>query len=97
MQEDHVSMGWAAGRKLRTAIDGLARVLAIEILTASRGIALRTEKPSPANAHVVDLVNGVTGGPGPDRYLSPEIEAVVDLVQSGRILSTAEVTTGTLE
>jgi histidine ammonia-lyase len=97
MQEDHVSMGWAAGRKLRTAIDGLARVLAIEILTASRGIALRTEKPSPATAHVVDLVNGVTGGPGPDRYLSPEIEAVVDLVQSGRILSTAEVTTGTLE
>jgi histidine ammonia-lyase len=97
MQEDHVSMGWAAGRKLRTAIDGLARVLAIEILTASRGIALRTEKPSPANTHVVDLVNGVTGGPGPDRYLSPEIEAVVDLVQSGRILSTAEVTTGTLE
>lgn len=96
MQEDHVSMGWAAGRKLRTAIDGLARVLAIEILTACRGVALRAEAPSPANAAVVELVNGLTGGPGPDRFLSPAIEAVVDLVTSGRILSATEAITGKL-
>ncbi|MEY4397057.1 MAG: histidine ammonia-lyase [Actinomycetota bacterium] len=97
MQEDHVSMGWAAGRKLRKAVDGLSRVLAIEILTACRAIDLRAEKPSTATAPVVSLVNGVTGGPGPDRFLSPAIEAVVDLVQSGRILSTAEAVTGTLD
>ena len=97
MQEDHVSMGWAAGRKLRTAIDGLARVLAIEILTACRGIALRDASPSPANRPVVEIVNGVTGGPGPDRFLSPAIEAVVDLVQSGKILSTTEAVTGALD
>ncbi|MGB3374348.1 MAG: histidine ammonia-lyase, partial [Microbacterium sp.] len=36
MQEDHVSMGWAGARKLRRAIDGLTRVLAIEILTGAR-------------------------------------------------------------
>ncbi|WP_314149680.1 histidine ammonia-lyase, partial [uncultured Leifsonia sp.] len=41
MQEDHVSMGWAAARKLRRAIDGLGRVLAIELMTASRGAELR--------------------------------------------------------
>ncbi|KQN98766.1 MULTISPECIES: histidine ammonia-lyase [unclassified Arthrobacter] len=41
MQEDHVSMGWAAGLKLRRAIDGLTRVLAIEILTAARGLDMR--------------------------------------------------------
>ena len=41
MQEDHVSMGWSAGRKLRRALDGLTRVLAIELLTAARGIDLR--------------------------------------------------------
>ena len=97
MQEDHVSMGWAAGRKLRTSIDGLSRVLAIEILTACRGIALRKETPSPATAPVVALVNGVTGGPGPDAYLSPAIEAVVDLVQTGRIISTTEAITGALD
>src|SRR4029079_149163 len=35
MQEDHVSMGWSAARKLRRALDGLSRVLAVEILTAA--------------------------------------------------------------
>src|SRR5205823_7666990 len=33
MQEDHVSMGWSAARKLRRAIDGLQRVLAVELLS----------------------------------------------------------------
>ncbi len=41
MQEDHVSMGWSAARKLRRAVDGLARVLAIELLTAARALDLR--------------------------------------------------------
>ncbi|TDD63709.1 histidine ammonia-lyase, partial [Jiangella aurantiaca] len=41
MQEDHVSMGWAAGRKLRRALDGVARVLAVELLTAARALDLR--------------------------------------------------------
>jgi len=97
MQEDHVSMGWAAGRKLRRAIDGLSRVLAIEILTAARGAALRDAKASAATAPIIDLVNSASGGPGPDRFLSPEIDAVVALVQSGQILETAEKTTGTLD
>ncbi|MFT4108752.1 histidine ammonia-lyase, partial [Propionicimonas sp.] len=49
LQEDHVSMGWAAARKLRTAVDGLARVLAIELLTAARGVELRAPlRPGPA-------------------------------------------------
>ena len=41
MQEDHVSMGWSAARKLRRAIDGLTRVLAIELLTAARALQMR--------------------------------------------------------
>ena len=86
MQEDHVSMGWAAARKLRRAIDGLTRVLAIEILTASRAVALRPESASPALQPIVDLVNAATGGPGPDRFMSPEIDAVVDLVASRQIV-----------
>ena len=40
MQEDHVSMGWSAARKLRRSVDGLTRVLAVELLTAARGIQL---------------------------------------------------------
>jgi histidine ammonia-lyase len=97
MQEDHVSMGWAAGRKLRRAIDGLSRVLAIELLTAARGAAMRDASGSSATQPVIDVVNQASGGPGPDRFLSPEIDAVVELVQSRRILTIAEATTGPLQ
>ncbi|GAA2007153.1 histidine ammonia-lyase [Microbacterium ulmi] len=90
MQEDHVSMGWAAGRKLRRAIDGLARVLAIEVLTASRALDLRAPLlPGRATGAVRDLVRSVAGGPGPDRFVSPEIEAVAELVRSGAIADAA--------
>jgi histidine ammonia-lyase len=88
MQEDHVSMGWAAGRKLRRAVDGLTRVLAIEIMTAARGIELRAPlQPAPATAAVIAMLRqrGVPG-PGSDRYLSPEIEAAVSAVHDGVLL-----------
>ncbi len=84
MQEDHVSMGWHSGRKLLTAIDAFTRVIAIEVLTASRALALRAPlTPSIVTAAVSEEINRVTGGPGPDRFLSEEIDAVVDLIESG--------------
>lgn len=91
MQEDHVSMGWAAARKLRRAIDGLGRVLAIEILTGARALDLRAPlQAGPATGAVRDLVRTVADGPGPDRYLSPDMEAVTALVQSGAIARIAK-------
>ena len=98
MQEDHVSMGWSAARKLRRAVDGLTRVVAIEVLTAARALDLRAPlEPSPATGAVVRLLraNGVAG-PGPDRHLSPEIEAAVALVASGAVLAAAESAVGDL-
>jgi histidine ammonia-lyase len=101
MQEDHVSMGWNAARKLRRSVDGLTRVVAIELLTAARGLDLRTAELSveaaPATAAAVRVLreHGV-GGPGPDRYLSPEIEAAVALVASGAVLSAVEEVIGEL-
>lgn len=90
MQEDHVSMGWAAARKLRRAIDGLARVLAVEVMTGVRAQELRSPlTPAPATAAVRDVVHDVAGGPGPDRFLSPEIEAITELVQSGAVVRAA--------
>ena len=57
MQEDHVSMGWSAARKLRRSVDGLTRVIAIEVLTAARALDLRRPlEPSPATAAVVRLL-----------------------------------------
>ncbi|MCI1019554.1 histidine ammonia-lyase [Microbacterium sp. C5A9] len=91
MQEDHVSMGWAAARKLRRAIDGLARVLAIEILTGARALDLRAPlQAGPATGAVRDLVRTVAAGPGPDRFLSPDMEAVTALVQSGAVARIAQ-------
>jgi len=89
MQEDHVSMGWSAARKLRRALDGLTRVLAVEILTAARAIDLRAPlEPAPATGAVRDAVRAAgVGGPGPDRHLAPEIEAVVGLVSDGSLLT----------
>jgi histidine ammonia-lyase len=98
MQEDHVSMGWSAARKLRRSVDGLTRVLAVEILTAARALDLRAPlTPSPATAAVVHLLrsSGIQG-PGPDRHLSPEIEAAVALVASGAVLSAVESVIGEL-
>ncbi|GAB2778135.1 histidine ammonia-lyase [Nocardioides salsibiostraticola] len=88
MQEDHVSMGWSAARKLRRSVDGLTRVVAIEILAASRALQLRAPlEAAPATAAVVaTLREAGVADPGPDRYLAPEIEIVVQLVQTGAVL-----------
>ena len=97
MQEDHVSMGWSAGRKLRLAVDGLTRVLAIELLTAARGIQLRAPlEPARASAAVIAAFRAVTAGPGPDRFLAPELEAAVELVRAGGVRRAAESVTGPL-
>jgi histidine ammonia-lyase len=97
MQEDHVSMGWSAGRKLRRSVDALGRVLAVEILTAARALDMRAPlTPAPATAAVVAALRAEVEGPGPDRYLSPEIETTVALVRSGTLLTAAETVTGAL-
>jgi len=81
MQEDHVSMGWSAARKLRRSLDGLGRVLAVELIAAARGIEMRGEGASPFSSRVIELLRRTVPGAGPDRYLAPEIDAAVDLVQ----------------
>lgn len=90
MQEDHVSMGWSAARKLRRSLDGLGRVLAIEIMTAARSLDLRAPlTPGAATDAVRGLVRTVVDGPGHDRILSPEIEAVAELVATGAVTDAA--------
>ena len=97
MQEDHVSMGWHAGRKLRRAVDGLTQVLGIELLTAARALDLRAPlRPAATTSAVRDLVRGSVSGPGSDRHLAPEIEAAVGLVRSGAVVAVAEQVAGRL-
>ena len=89
MQEDHVSMGWAAGRKLRRAIDGLARVLGIELLASTRALDFRADQglgdPSPATAAVHELFRTRIPAPETDTFLSPTITAAHELITSGSV------------
>ena len=99
MQEDHVAMGWSAARKLRRSVDGLTRVVAIEVLTAARALDLRAPlTPSPATGAVVRLLREAgIAGPGPDRHLAPEIETAVGLVASGAVVEAVQDTIGELQ
>jgi histidine ammonia-lyase len=96
MQEDHVSMGWHALRKLRLSIDGLRRVLAVELITAARALGLRSEAPSPCAAAVVAALDTATGS-APDQYVAPELARAEQFVRLRRLESIASDTVGTLE
>ncbi|MFD6176361.1 MULTISPECIES: histidine ammonia-lyase [unclassified Isoptericola] len=101
MQEDHVSMGWAAARKLRRAVDGLGRVLAVELMTAARALDLRCTpatglSPAAGTGAVHALLRAAVPGPGPDRFLAPEIEAVTRLVVGGEVVTAAGAAVGPL-
>jgi histidine ammonia-lyase len=99
MQEDHVSMGWGAARKLRLSVANLGRILAAELVCASRGVDLR--QPLAPSAPVAAAVGALRGagveGPGPDRWLAPELGIAETLVMSGELVRAVEATTGTLE
>ncbi len=97
MQEDHVSMGWSAGRKLRLVVNNLRRIVAIEILSATRALDMRQPlKSSPALTKVCAEVRKVVDSPGPDRILSEEMARVEILCASGQIRTAAETVTGPL-
>lgn len=97
MQEDHVSMGWGAGLKLRQLLENLGQVLAVELLCASQALDLRSPlQPAAGTAAVRDLVRSRIGGPGADRPLAPDLAAAAELVRSGAALQRAESVVGPL-
>jgi histidine ammonia-lyase len=98
MQEDHVSMGWGAARKLRQVLANLARIVAIEVVCAGDGLDLRAPlAPAPGTGAVRALLRAHVPGPGTDRFLAPELAAAEDLVRSGAVLAAAVGAVGALE
>ena len=70
-------------------------VLAVELLTAARALDLRAPlRPAPATAAVVQALRATVQGPGPDRYLAPEIEAALQFVTSGAAVAATESVIG---
>ncbi|MFF4425816.1 histidine ammonia-lyase [Streptomyces sp. NPDC001549] len=98
MQEDHVSMGWSAARKLRTAVDNLTRIIAIELYAATRAIELRHGlTPAPASQAAIAAARAAgVQGPGPDRFLAPDLAAADEFVRTGGLLAAVEPVTGPL-
>lgn len=97
MQEDHVSMGWAATRKLRTVLDNLTSLLAVELLAAVRGLQLRAPlRPSPAGRAAIAALAGAAGDPGPDIFLAPVLETARTVVAGPELRAAIEREVGAL-
>ena len=97
MQEDHVSMGWSAARKLRLALRNLARILAVELTCAAHGLDLRAPlQPGAGSAAALAAVRERIAGPGPDRHLAPDLAAADALVTTGAVTSAVEAAVGEL-
>ena len=95
--EDHVSMGWDAGRKALKAVSNAEAVVAIEALVAAQALDLRAPlEPSPASAAVRAAIRQRVAFMDPDRFLSTDIDAVRDLAGSGALVRAAEGAVGEL-
>jgi histidine ammonia-lyase len=97
MQEDHVSMGWGAARKLRTSVDNLRRIVAVELTAAARGLDLRLPlSPAAGTGAALAALRELVPGPGPDRIVAPELAAVERGCRDGTILARIESAVGAL-
>jgi histidine ammonia-lyase len=98
MQEDHVSMGWGAARKLRVALDNLAGILAVEAVCAARGLELRAPLApgTGTRAALAAIRSAGVPGPGPDRLLAPELEAAKRSIATGEVVRSVEDAIGEL-
>ena len=52
--------------------------------------------PGATTGEIDDFIRSRVEGPGTDRYLAPEIEAVVELAASGALVDAAERVAGEL-
>lgn len=83
-QEDHVSMATHAARRLDDMLRNAANIVAIELLSAARGIAFRRPLRTSDVLEAVLAEIAPDAGRSGDRYLAPEIERVAALVIAGR-------------
>lgn len=94
-QEDHVSMGGMACRKVRQIVENTLRVLGIELIAACQAIDLSGERNlSPATEAVFKLVRSHVAELGRDRVMYPDLNAGYLLLQNGKVQQAAEEVIG---
>ena len=85
-QEDYVSMGMGAARRIASMNFNLRNVLAIELLSACQGIDLLAPLKTGALAeHVYDRIRSVSKKVDADRSLARDIAAVAEEIAKGTI------------
>jgi histidine ammonia-lyase len=97
-QEDHVSMGMTAARHARECVRNAEVVVALEVLCAAQGLELRAPlRPAPATTAAVSAVRQAVPPLAESRALKPDVDAVVELVQSGELCDAVEREVGPLD
>jgi histidine ammonia-lyase len=96
-QEDHVSMGNAAGLKAWQVLANSERVLAIELLAGAQGVEfLAPLEPGAGVRATHAFVRSLSPRLGDDRPLAPDIEAVADSIRDGSLVAAVEAEIGEL-
>ena len=97
-QEDHVSMGATSARHARRVLEGVERILSIELLVATQALDLRIamlggDGPSPVPGLGVrearTRVRAVVAHLAEDREPAPDLAAAYDLVHGGALVDLA--------
>jgi histidine ammonia-lyase len=97
MQEDHVSLGWAAARRLLIVVANLRRIHAVELVCGTRALDLRAPlAPAPGTGAARDALRARVPGHGPDRHVAPELAAAEALLADGAVLAAVEAEIGPL-
>jgi histidine ammonia-lyase len=96
-QEDHVSMGNAAGLKALRVLDNAERALAIELLAGTQGVEfLAPLRPGRGAAAAHDFVRTLSARLTEDRSLSADIERVAEAIRAGAVVAEVERESGAL-
>jgi histidine ammonia-lyase len=96
-QEDHVSMGNAAGLKAWQVLANAETVLAIELLAGAQAIEfLAPLEPGVGARAARDVVRSISPRLTDDRPLAADIEAAAAAIRDGSLVAAVEAEAGEL-
>ena len=100
-QEDHVSMAPWATRKCKLVIKNLEKILGIELLLASRGIFISSEKLGQfklgkGTSIAYEMVTNLIKFQKEDIYMGDQSKATIGLIESDDLLKAVEAAVGEL-
>ena len=97
-KEDHVSMGTISARKCMEVVKNTEKVIAIELLCGAQAMDLFTNiKPGEGTLMAYKAIRDAIPHLDKDRVLSKDIEAMMHLMRSGKIIEEVEKVAGKLE